>query len=69
MKKESHVADGEPRDRADFLVRETALELEVDDLALVARQCVQDVQDLTKCRARVMPLVEVGGHGDLGLLE
>jgi len=69
MKKESDVAHGEPGDRADFLVAEATLELEMDDLALVARQRVQDVQNLTECRPCVVAFVEVGGHGDLGLVQ
>ena len=69
MKKESHVAHGEPGDRADFLVAEATLEFQVDDLALVARQRIEDVQHLTERRACVVPLVEVGRDGELGLIE
>ena len=69
MKKESHVAHGEPGDRTDFLVAEATLELEIDDLALVARQRIEDVQDLAECRLRVVLFVEICGHGDVALVE
>ena len=56
MKKESNVADGERGDPADFLVTEVALELQVDDLALIFGQGFDDLQNLADCPA----LVEIG---------
>ena len=65
MKKESNVADGECGDLADFLVTEVALELEVDDLALVGRELAQGAVNPGKCLARVLPFVEVAGDRKL----
>ena len=69
MKEESDVADRKGGDRADFLVAEATLEFEVDDLALVARQRLDDIENLRDRLVRVVSLVEVAGYGDVGLVE
>ena len=65
MKKESNVADGERGNLADFLVTEVALELEVDDFALVGRKLLQGVVNPGERLARVVAFVEVAGDREL----
>jgi len=60
MKKESNVADGERGDPADFLVTEVALELEIDDLALILGQGFNDLEYLADGSA----FVKVGRDRD-----
>lgn len=69
MEEKSNVADREPGNRADFLVAQAALELEVDHFALVARERLEDLQYPAERLARVMSFVEVAGHGDLVVVE
>src|SRR4051812_3197056 len=69
MKKETDVAHGEPGNRADFPVAQAALEPEIHDLALVAWEGLEDVENLAQCLAGVMLFVEVAGDGDLHLFE
>src|SRR4051812_32358243 len=69
MKKETDVAHGEPGNRADFPVAQAALEPEIHDLPLVARQGLEHVEDLAQRLARVMLFVEVAGDGNLHLFE
>lgn len=69
MEEKSNVADREFRDFADFLVAQVALELEVYDFTLVARQHLEDFQDPAERLARVVSFVEVACHGDLAVLE
>jgi len=69
MKEKSNVADRELGDLADFLVAQVALELEMNDFALVARERLDDFQDPAERLARVMSFVEVAGHGDRIVLE
>ena len=65
MKEKPHVAHGEPGDRADFLVAQAAVELEMDDFALIAGQCLEDVENLPDRLARVVSFVQVARHRDL----
>ena len=69
MQKESNVADGERGDLADFLVTEVALELQVDDLALIGRQLLQRVVNPGQRLARVVPFVEVACDRELVVIE
>ena len=69
VKKKSNVADGEPCDRADFLVAQATFEFQMDDLALIGRQGLNRREYLREGLARVMPGVEVVGHLDVGLVE
>ena len=69
MKEKSNVADRELGDLADFLVAQVALELEMDDFALVARKRFDDFQNPAKRLPRVMSFVEVAGHGNRIVLE
>ena len=69
VQKESDVAYREPRDCADFLVAQTTLELEVDDLALMARERLEKLEDPSDRPARVVLPIEVVDDGDVGLLE
>ena len=65
MKKESNVADGERGDLADFLVTAVALELEVDDFALIGWELRHGVVNPGECLARVVSFVEVAGDRKL----
>ena len=65
VKKKAHVADGQRGDLADFLVREVALEFQVDNLALVRRQVAEDTADPFERLIRVVPLVEVVANRDV----
>ena len=69
VQEEPHIAHGELGDRADFLVAQATLELEVDDFALVARQRLENLEDPTKCLTRVVLVVEVVDDGSVGVLE
>lgn len=69
MEEKSNVADREPGDLADFLVAQVALELEVYDFALVARERLEGLQHPSERLARVMPFVEVACHRDLVMLD
>lgn len=69
MKEKSDVADRELGDLADFLVAQVALELEMDDFALVARKSFDDCQDPAERLSRVVSFVEVAGHGNRTVLE
>jgi len=69
VKKESDVADGEPRDRADFLVAQAALKFQIDDFALVGRQHLDRREHLRESLARVVAGIEVGGHRDVGCVQ
>lgn len=69
MKKKADVADGERRNLADFLVAEVALELEVDDLALVRRQSLEHAPDAGQRLLRVMAFVQVAADRDVVAVE
>ena len=69
MKKETDVAHGEPGNRADFAVAQAALEPEIHDLALVAREGLDEIEDLAQRLACVVLFVEVAGDGNLHLFE
>jgi hypothetical protein len=69
VKKKSDVADGESRDRADFLVAEATFEFQMHDLALIGREGLNRRAHLREGLARVMPGFEVGGHLDVGFVE
>jgi len=69
MKKETDVAHGEPGNRADFPVAQAALEPEIHDLTLVARESLEDIEDLAQRLACVVLFVEVAGDGNLHLFE
>src|SRR5208283_5695087 len=49
MDQETHIADREPRDAADFLVTEAILELQANNLLLIGRQPVDQAQDDRQC--------------------
>ena len=69
MKKEADVAHRQPGDATDFLVGQATLESEIDDLALVARQRVENLEDPAQGLLRVVLLLEVAGDCDFSLLE
>ena len=69
MKKKSHVAHGEPGDRADLPVAEAAQEPEMDHLTLIAGEGVENAEDLDQRLARIVPVVEVARDGDFSILE
>lgn len=69
VKEKADVADGQRRDLTDFLVAEVALELQVDDLALVLRKFPEDAPDPRQRLLRVVPLLEVVAHRDVVVVE
>ena len=60
MDQESHIAYRQVGDFTDFLVTEIALELEIDDFALILRQGFYDLEYLADGSA----LVKVGRDRD-----
>jgi hypothetical protein len=69
MKKETDVAHREPGNGADFPVAQAALEPEIHDLALVAREGRQELEDLAQRLARVVPFIEIAGDGNVDVVE
>ena len=69
MKEKADVADGEAGDVADFPVAQAALEPEMDDLALVGRQGVHNVEDLRERLLRIVPFVQPARHRDVRIVE
>ena len=69
MQKEADVAHREPGDSTDFLVGQAALEPEIDDFALVARQRVEDSEDPADGLLRVVSFIEVVVDRDFSLFE
>ena len=69
MKKEPHVARGEIGDGADFLVAQASLKLEVDDFALIARQCPENLEYPPQRLTSVVPFVEIVDDRDFSELE
>src|SRR3954465_1559088 len=69
MKKETDVAHGGPGDGADFPVAQAALEPEVHDLTLVAREGREELEDLAQRLARVVPFIEIAGDGNVDVVE
>ena len=69
VKKKSDVADGEPGDRADFLVAQATFEFQMDDFALIGWQVLNRREHLRERLARVVPGLQVGGYLDVGLVE
>ena len=69
MKKKPHVGHRKPGDRADVAVAEATLKPELDDLALIAGQGVDDVEHMAERLALVVPFIEVAGHGHIDVAE
>ena len=69
VEEKSNIADRELGDLADLLVAQVALELEVNDFALVAWEHLEDSQDAAERLACVMSFVEVACHRQLVVLE
>ncbi len=68
MDQETHIADREPRDAADFLVTEAILELQANNLLLIGRQPVDQAQDDRQCFSGLefRPGPRLGGQHTLG---
>lgn len=69
MKEKADVGDGEGGDVADFLVAEVALELQIDDLALVHRQASEHAVYPGQRLLRVVPFLEVVANRDVVAAE
>src|SRR5690349_20411418 len=64
MKEKANVADGKAGDVADVPIAQAALKSQVDDLALVARKRVENVEHVVQRLTQVVAGVEIAIHGD-----